>query len=110
MGTLPLGSLREQPEEEALTPLTPDPKRRRFNRNPAPNTTSPIFRSIASRIEGTAGQSPYPMGPPPRPHAGSSASSSTTFSSTPSLPPLQTMAGDSVKAMVMTIPYINKIK
>ncbi|KAH0553449.1 hypothetical protein GP486_006479, partial [Trichoglossum hirsutum] len=106
MGALPLGSLREQPEEEALTPLTPDSKRRRFNGNPAPNISGPITRSIASRIEGTAGRSPYPMDPPPRPHVGSS----TASSSTPSLPPLQTTAGDSVKAMVMTIPYINKIK
>ncbi|KAI9869479.1 MAG: hypothetical protein M1813_000268 [Trichoglossum hirsutum] len=108
MGALPLGSLREQPEEEALTPLTPDSKRRRFNRNPAPNISGPITRSVANRIEGTVSRAPYPMGPPPRPHVGSIAGSSTP--SITSLAPLQTTAGDSVKAMVMTIPYINKIK
>src|SRR5437762_2869577 len=53
MGALPLGSLREQPDEEALTPLTPDSKRRRYNNNnnPVPNISGPITRSIASRIE-----------------------------------------------------------
>ncbi|KAI9777111.1 MAG: hypothetical protein M1839_009067 [Geoglossum umbratile] len=109
MGALPLGSLREQPDEEALTPLTPETKRRRFNSSlPTPNANGPITRSIASRMEGSASRSPYPMDPPPRPHSGTIVGPPNK---TPgSLPPLQTTPIDSVKAMVMTIPFINKIK
>ncbi|KAH0543929.1 hypothetical protein FGG08_001830 [Glutinoglossum americanum] len=109
MGVLPLGSLREQPEEEALTPLTPESKRRRFNSaSHTPNISGPITRSIASRMEGTASRSPYPMDPPPRLRGDGTAGPPTAL--TMPLPPLQTSAGDSVKAMVMTIPFINKIK
>ncbi|KAI9768570.1 MAG: hypothetical protein M1840_004767 [Geoglossum simile] len=109
MGALPLGSLREQPDEEALTPLTPETKRRRFNSNPpTPNNSGPITRSIANRMEGTTTRTPYPMDPPPRPRGGAIADPTTPPIT--SLPPLKTTTSDSVTAMVMTIPFINKIK
>ncbi|KAI9717059.1 MAG: hypothetical protein M1812_004994 [Candelaria pacifica] len=111
MGVLQIASIRDQQEEEGLTPLSPDGKKRRLNAggyalNGAGNGTGTPFPFPSARRQSLprpdALARPYmQMAPPPRP--GHHDPSLT-------LPPLQTSQERSVEAMVMTIPYINKIK
>ena len=106
--------------------LSPDPKRRRFSPN---GSYTPVGREISPesqypfsprraslpRPEAMHPRSAYPMGPPPRPYRGGQ----TYQSHDPNLilPPLQTVSlsppgtsDRSVEAMVMAIPFLNKIK
>ncbi|KAI9874800.1 MAG: hypothetical protein M1830_009258 [Pleopsidium flavum] len=127
MGVLQLASLRDQRDEDAATPLSPDPKRRRFNSNggfapvrPIGNGQGTPFPFPQRRREsqprpGSTSAGQFPMAPPPRPMNGHANSQHQDPSLT--LPPLQTTSsstsfaqGRSVEAMVMTIPHINKIK
>ncbi|KAI9697306.1 MAG: hypothetical protein M1836_004870 [Candelina mexicana] len=111
LGVLQIASLRDQQDEESLTPLSPDGKKRRLNAggyalNGAGNGTGTPFPFPSARRQSLprpdALARPYmQMAPPPRP--GHHDPSLT-------LPPLQTSQERSVEAMVMTIPYINKIK
>ncbi|KAI9820700.1 MAG: hypothetical protein M1827_005069 [Pycnora praestabilis] len=109
VGVLQLPSIRDQLDEEALTPLSPDAKRRRFSKGgyapSGPGNVTPYpfarRRDSITRPGSIFSDSQTSMGPPPRP-----------VQPVPlqTLPPLQVERGRSVEAMVMTIPYINKIK
>ncbi|KAK2768460.1 hypothetical protein FQN54_000315 [Arachnomyces sp. PD_36] len=112
----PRQRLREDP-----SCLSPDPKRRRFS--PSGNYT-PVGRDISPdsqyqfsprraslpRPEAMQPRSAYPMGPPPRPYRSGQGHQSHDPNLT--LPPLQTvsLSPPDSRAMVMTIPFINKIK
>ncbi|KAI9804598.1 MAG: hypothetical protein M1833_006671 [Piccolia ochrophora] len=91
-------------DADAVTPITPDLKRRRYN---GYSTSLPGLRLSergSPRLPPSAGGHGR-MGPPPRPPFALSPS-------TPSLtlPPLQAIQGQSVEVMIKTIPCINKIK
>lgn len=88
--------IRESLDEDVMTPLTPSYKRRRVS----PFGWSQPYPQPARRssLQGR-------MDPPPRPSSlGRSPDPSLT------LPPLQTVDGKGVEAVVMTIPYLTKIK
>ncbi len=111
LGVLQIASLRDHQDEEALSSLSPDGKKRRLNAseyalNGAGNGTGTPFPFPSSRRQSLprpdALARPYmQMAPPPRP---------SLHDPSLTLPPLQTSQERSVEAMVMTIPYINKIK
>ncbi|KAL2005726.1 hypothetical protein VTN00DRAFT_10219 [Thermoascus crustaceus] len=97
---------------------SPEPKRRRFNangiyngsyRDRSPDTPYPASpqRTYGLRGESTQSRGPFPMLPPPRQYRSHDPSLT--------LPPLQTALSSQpdrqdVEAMVMTIPFLNKIK
>ncbi|KAI9849002.1 MAG: hypothetical protein M1837_005893 [Sclerophora amabilis] len=103
---LPIGHMRESAaEEEAMSPLTPGVKRQRLSNYPSP---PPTMRGPSLRRGSLPYPSPQPgrMGPPPRPLNAHKSPHDMSLT----LPPLQTTQSRSVEAMVMTIPYFNKIK
>ncbi len=109
-------------ETDGLTPLTPDAKRRRFSTYraslPPPYTLPGSGRRSSERGELLPRPDLLPgrMQPPPRPHishASHAGSVQAPVDPNLTLPPLQTSASvhtRSVEAMVMTIPYLNKIR
>ncbi|KAI9824550.1 MAG: hypothetical protein M1832_001639 [Thelocarpon impressellum] len=96
-------------EAEAATPLTPNAKRRRFDQYAVP---PPLHTGRLPNADDRRVSLPRPdllpgrMEPPPRPNAGMQEVIDPALT----LPPLQTAQSRSVEAMVMTIPYLNKIK
>lgn len=117
---------RQQRLREDPSCLSPDPKRRRYSPNgsytPVGSDISPESQYPFSPARGGASlprpeailpRGAYPMGPPPRPYRGGQPYPSHDPNLT--LPPLQTVSlsppsNKSIETMVMTIPFINKIK
>ena len=118
-----IAQLRDVPDDDRRMPMSPDAKRRRFTNagrfvpissHQAANTPSMIspYRENFSRGDGHPIWSPYGsrmMGPPPRPLQ-SAQLRDRNMSLT--LPPLQTVGDQSrsVEAMVMSMPFLNKIQ
>jgi HMG box factor len=108
---------------ELAGPMSPDHKRRRFNssavfaptrRDVGPESPYPYAQRRASVPRPEFVQTPrtFSMGPPPRPPKSIPSPHDPSLT----LPPIQTSAivqqreKQSVEAMVMSIPFINKIK
>ncbi|KAI9841347.1 MAG: hypothetical protein M1838_003612 [Thelocarpon superellum] len=92
-------------EAEGLSPETPDAKRRKVESPlPEPLRSGGMRRVSLPRPDLLHGR----MKPPPRPSVSSPLPDEPDATLT--LPPLRTAQSRSIEAMVMTIPYLNKVK
>ncbi|KAI9882128.1 MAG: hypothetical protein M1823_006126 [Watsoniomyces obsoletus] len=99
-------AFRDSMDDEAMTPLTPVSKRRRMNVMGPPAFDAAVQASRRGSLLSRMDPPPLPVSTSQRP----SLSHGTPIDPSLTLPPLQTTEAKSVEAMVMTIPYINKIK
>lgn len=89
-------------EDDTATPLTPAAKRRKYS----PFGPPPSFDVQARRRSSAQGR----MDPPPPPRRPSVVRGIPELDPSLVLPPLQSSEAKGVEAMVMTIPYLNKIR
>ncbi len=99
-------ALRDSMDDEGMTPLTPSSKRRRLNPMGPPAFDAAVQASRRGSLLSRMDPPPLPASASQRP----SLSHGTPIDPSLTLPPLQTAEAKSVEAMVMTIPYLNKIK